>query len=224
MKIVDPSFAFMAVPEPQAALRHLEAAARTCYKSEEKIAPGSAEALLRRIVHMGHESVLEHVSMTVRIICDRGVSHELVRHRLCSFSQESTRYANYAGERFGREITVIRPFFWSEDERRYQLWLQAMEACERAYLALIDAGASAQEARSVLPQSLKTEVVMTANVRQWRHIFALRCAKAAHPQMRQIMLPLLVACTERIPVVFDDLASEFREAATALGATAAVCR
>jgi thymidylate synthase (FAD) len=223
MKIVDPCFAFMAVPEPQVALGHLEAAARTCYKSEDKIAPGSAEALLRRIIHMGHESVLEHVGMTVRILCDRGVSHELVRHRLCSFSQESTRYANYAGERFGREITVIRPFFWQDDDQRYRLWIQAMEACERAYLALIDAGASAQEARSVLPQSLKTEVVMTANLREWRHIFKLRCAKAAHPQMRQIMLPLLLACADRIPVVFDDLASEFREAAAALGGVAARC-
>jgi len=221
MRILTPWFAFLAVPEPRAVLGLLEAAARTCYKSEDKMAPGSAETLLRRILRLGHESVIEHCAITVRLVCDRGVSHELVRHRLCSFSQESTRYANYAGERFGREITVIRPLFWSEDTAQYRVWLQAMAAAEQAYLELVDSGASPQEARSVLPQSLKTEVVMTANLRQWRHIFALRCAPAAHPQMRQIMLPLLMACQRRVPIVFDDLAEEFAAAAAGLGPAAA---
>jgi thymidylate synthase (FAD) len=145
----------------------------------------------------------------VRIICDRGVTHELVRHRLCSFSQESTRYANYAQDKFGREITVIRPYFWAEEDDRYRLWLTAMQACEDAYLRLVDAGATAQEARSVLPNSLKTEIVTTANIREWRHIFKLRCDKAAHPQMRQVMLPLLAAFNERIPLLYDDLAERF---------------
>ncbi|GAB1409623.1 FAD-dependent thymidylate synthase [Desulfovibrionales bacterium] len=209
MNIVAPSFHFMHVPDGEFILRHLEQAARTCYKSEDKVGPDSARNLLKRIIRMGHNSVLEHISVTVRIVCDRGVSHELVRHRLCSFSQESTRYANYAHEKFGNSITVIRPFFWAEDDKRYQLWLSAMQACESAYLALVQAGASAQEARSVLPNSLKTEVVTTANLREWRHIFKLRCDKAAHPQMREIMLPLLAAFQERVPLLFDDLAERF---------------
>lgn len=211
MKVVEPGFSFMHLPEGEFVLRHLELAARTCYKSEDKATPDSARRLLGRIIRLGHDSVLEHISVTVRIVCDRGVTHELVRHRLCSFSQESTRYANYAQDKFGREITVIRPFFWREDERRYQLWLGAMQACEDAYLALVEAGATAQEARSVLPNSLKTEIVTTANIREWRHIFKLRCDKAAHPQMRQIMLPLLAAFHERIPLVFDDLAERFAD-------------
>lgn len=209
MKIIDPSFSFMQVPDGDFILRHLEQAARTCYKSEDKADADSARKLLSRIIRLGHDSVLEHISVTVRIICDRGVTHELVRHRLCSFSQESTRYANYAQDKFGSEITVIRPFFWAEDDARYALWRKAMLACEEVYLRLVEAGATAQEARSVLPNSLKTEIVTSANLREWRHIFKLRCDKAAHPQMRQVMLPLLAAFHERIPLIFEDLADRF---------------
>lgn len=222
MKIIRPSFSFMYLPDGEFILAHLEQAARTCYKSEDKAGPDTARQLLARIVRLGHESVLEHASITVRIVCDRGVTHELVRHRLCSFSQESTRYANYGHSRFGNEITVIRPFFWKEDDERYALWQTAMQACEDAYLRLVEAGASAQEARSVLPNSLKTEIVTTTNIRQWRHIFRLRCDKAAHPQMRQIMLPLLSAFRTRIPLLFDDLAERFAQDATELGDRGAV--
>lgn len=211
MKVIDPCFSFMHLPDGEFILGHLELAARTCYKSEDKTSPDSARKLLSRIVRLGHDSVLEHISVTVRIVCDRGVTHELVRHRLCSFSQESTRYANYAQDKFGSEITVIRPYFWAKDDACYALWLGAMQACEAAYLRLVDAGATAQEARSVLPNSLKTEIVTTANIREWRHIFKLRCDKAAHPQMRQVMLPLLGAFQERVPLLFDDLAEQFAE-------------
>ncbi len=216
MKVIDPCFSFMHLPDGEFILRHLELAARTCYKSEDQASADSARKLLSRIVRLGHDSVLEHISVTVRIVCDRGVTHELVRHRLCSFSQESTRYANYAQDKFGSEITVIRPYFWALDDARYGLWLSAMQACEAAYLSLVDAGATAQEARSVLPNSLKTEIVTTANIREWRHIFKLRCDKAAHPQMRQVMLPLLAAFQERIPLLFDDLAERFAEPLQAL--------
>jgi thymidylate synthase (FAD) len=212
MKVIDPSFSFMHLPDGEFILQHLELAARTCYKSEDKASPDSARKLLSRIVRLGHDSVLEHISVTVRIVCDRGVTHELVRHRLCSFSQESTRYANYAQDKFGSEITVIRPFFWAVDDARYALWLSAMQACEDAYLRLVEAGATAQEARSVLPNSLKTEIVTTANIREWRHIFKLRCDKAAHPQMRQVMLPMLAAFAQRIPLLYDDLAEKFTDA------------
>ena len=209
MKVIDPSFSFMHLPDGEFILQHLEQAARTCYKSEDKADADSARKLLSRIVRLGHDSVLEHISVTVRIVCDRGVTHELVRHRICSFSQESTRYANYAQDKFGSEITVIRPFFWKEDDARYGIWLRAMQACEEAYLDLVAAGATAQEARSVLPNSLKTEIVTTANIREWRHVFKLRCDKAAHPQMRQVMLPLLAAFNARIPLLFEDLAERF---------------
>lgn len=207
MKIIDPSFTIEHCPDGAFVLDHLERAARTCYKSENKASPDSARQLLARIIRQGHESVLEHISITVRIVCDRGVSHELVRHRMCSFSQESTRYANYADDRFGHEITVIRPFFWEDDPRKYNRWLATMQCCEAAYLSLIKCGATPQEARTVLPSSLKTEIVTTANIREWRHIFKLRCAKDAHPQMRQIMVPLLAAFAVRIPLLFDDLAA-----------------
>lgn len=144
-------------------------------------------------------------------MCDRGISHELVRHRLASFSQESTRYANYSKEKFGQEITVIRPFFWAQDSPQYALWLEAMHTAERVYLAMLASGAKPQEARSVLPNSLKTEIVVTANLREWRHIFRLRCASPAHPQIRQIMLPMLADFHERIPVVFEDLYDMFEQ-------------
>ena len=138
------------------------------------------------------------------------VANGLVVHN----SQESTRYANYAQDKFGREITVVRPFFWNQESGRYAIWHAAMMACEDAYFDLVDVGATAQEARSVLPNSLKTEIVTTANIREWRHIFKLRCDKAAHPQMRQIMLPMLAAFAERIPLLFDDLARTFCDVST----------
>lgn len=203
MKIIEPYFEILHMAQEEEVYRLLELAARTCYKSEDKIAQGTAPDLLRRLMKTGHESVIEHISISVRIVCDRGITHELVRHRLCSFSQESTRYANYGKEKFGREITVIRPFFWAEDSPEFEVWKRSMEAAEAAYLSLLDMGARPQEARSVLPNSLKTDIVTTANIREWRHIFNLRCAKASHPQIRQIMLPLLAAFYQRLPVLFE---------------------
>jgi len=209
MRIIDPSFEILAMPQGEEALKVIELAGRTCYKSEDKISADSAPQFVGRIVDSGHESVIEHSSATVRFITDRGVTHELVRHRLAAYSQESTRYANYARDKFGNEITVIRPPFWAEDSDQYRLWMEGVAAAERAYLALIAAGAKAQEARSVLPNSLKTEIVMTANFREWRHVFRLRCDGAAHPQIRQIMLPLLDEFSRRVPVLFGDLRERF---------------
>jgi thymidylate synthase (FAD) len=206
MKIIEPSAEIIrGLEDYSAVLARIEAAGRTCYKSEDKITPVSAAAFVKRIIDSGHHSVLEHESVTVRIICDRGVSHELVRHRLASFSQESTRYANYLQARFGSELTFIKPCFWDVGSLEYVLWFKAMERAEGAYLDLTDMGVSAQEARSVLPNSLKTEIVITCNIREWRHIFELRCAKAAHPQMREIMLPLLREMHEKAPILFEDL-------------------
>ncbi len=211
MKIIEPYFEILDPIDGKAILRKLELAGRTCYKSEDRMTPASAPDFIRRIIKSGHHSVLEHVSITVKLVCDRGVTHELVRHRLASYSQESTRYANYSRDRFGKEITVVKPPFWPEDSPPYRQWYEAMKAAETHYMRLSEMGASPQEARSVLPNSLKTEIVMTCNIREWRHVFQLRCSPQAHPQIRQVMLPLLEEFHQKIPVLFDDLYERFLE-------------
>lgn len=205
MKIIEPFFEVLNMTDPEYILRFIEKAGRTCYKSEEKSTEDSAKEFVRRLIKSGHHSVIEHITISVKVICDRGVSHEIVRHRLASYSQESTRYANYSKDQFGREITFIKPPFWKENSEHYLIWQDCMSKCERAYMKLIDEGASPQQARSVLPNSLKTEIVMTCNIREWRHIFNLRCSAAAHPQMREIMLPLLEMLNNTIPVLFEDI-------------------
>ena len=156
----------------------------------------------------GHESVIEHEKVTVKIICDRGVSHEIVRHRIASYSQESTRYCNYANERFGKELTLIKPFFWEEDSDEYRCWLETMQKIEESYNYLIEKGVKPQEARSLLPNSLKTEIIVTMNLREWRHFFKLRTTLRAHPQMREIACALLDELKKQIPIVFDDITYE----------------
>ena len=205
MKIVKPSYEIVTDIDGLAMLKRIEAAGRTCYKSESKITDDSCREFIAKILKSGHHSVIEHESVSVRIVCDRGITHEIVRHRLASYSQESTRYCNYSKGKYGGEITVIKPYFWQEDCVGYRLWLEAMQHAERLYLELVDKGASAQEARSVLPNSLKTEIVMTCNVREWRHFFKLRAAPAAHPQMREIAMPMLAEFKSLIPVIFDDI-------------------
>jgi len=205
VKIISPSYEIMFIPDITALLQRIELAGRTCYKSEDKITDQSARVFVKRIIASGHLSVIEHIHITIKFIIDRGVSHELVRHRLASYSQESTRYANYSKNKFGSEITVIRPCFWKESSSEYQLWQQAMVNAEKEYLQLIEMGARPEQARSVLPNSLKTEVVMTCNLREMRHVLDLRCSKAAHPQIREVMQPLLKELHEKIPVVFDDI-------------------
>lgn len=204
MKIIKPSATIENKMCAKDAFKHIERCGRTCYKSEDKITGESAKDFVARIIRSGHESVLEHVSVTMRIVCDRGVSHELVRHRIASFSQESTRYCNYSiKERFGNEITVIKPCFFDERERDYELWASAMVSTEFAYFTLLENGASPQEARSVLPNSLKTELVITANLREWRHILKLRTAKDAHPQCIEVMNMVKKELTEWLPEVFN---------------------
>lgn len=205
MRIIEPSIRLCEPIDGEAMLRRIEAAGRVCYKSEDRITGDSAAGFVRRILKSGHESVIEHEKITVAIVCDRGVTHELVRHRIASYSQESTRYCNYGKGKFGGELTFIRPCFWPEDSEAYALWSAQMESAEAAYLSLLAAGASAQEARSVLPNSLKTEIVTTMNLREWRHFFRLRAVAAAHPQMRQVARMLLTAFQEALPEVFGDL-------------------
>jgi thymidylate synthase (FAD) len=189
-------------------LKSIERAGRTCYKSEDKITSDSAPKFVKMIIGKGHESVLEHRSLTVKFVCDRGVSHEIVRHRLASFSQESTRYCNYGNEKHGNGINVINPKQHFKNPNSYAIWQAAMEAAESFYLALIALGEQAQMARSVLPNSLKTEIVVTANLREWRTIFKQRTAFAAHPQMREIMIPLFDELVKFLPEIFGDLAEK----------------
>ena len=205
MKIIPPSFELLDCPDGTALLQKIELAGRVCYKSEAKITSDSAFGFVRRILENGHESVLEHEKLSVRIICDRGVSHEIVRHRIASYSQESTRYCNYSLNKYQNELTFIRPFFWNNDPEKFLIWENAMVVAERSYLDLIARGASPQEARSVLPNSLKTEIVVTMNIREWRHFFKLRASSAAHPQMQEIAVPMLAAFQNVVPVVFDDI-------------------
>ena len=205
MKIINPSFEILSPVDGQAILQHIERCGRVCYKSEDKITDTSAQTFVGSIIKRGHEAVLEHASVTVKFVVDRGVSHEIVRHRLGAYCQESTRYCNYSKDGFGGQVTFIQPNFLDRGTRGWELWVLACEQAEKAYFDLLNWGCSPQEARAVLPNSLKTEVVMTANLREWRHFFKLRTAPAAHPQMREVTIPLLRRMQELIPVVFDDI-------------------
>ena len=191
-------------------LRHIEQIGRVCYKSEDKITEDgeSAKKFVKMLIDRGHEAMIEHSSLSVKFTVDRGVSHELVRHRIASFAQESTRYCNYSKDKFGNEITVIKPLFFEEGPDKYIDWKSAMSLAEQHYFELLSKGASPQEARSVLPNSTKTEITITANYREWRNFFKLRTAKAAHPQMREVTIPLLAELKSKLPVIFDDICAE----------------
>lgn len=189
-------------------LQTIERAARTCYKSESAITEDgeSAKKLIRNLITKGHEAMLEHSFLSVKFTVDRGVTHELVRHRLCSFAQESTRYCNYFAEKFGRSVKFVIPSFFAQGDRQEELkiWTKSCEEAEKAYFALLDKGATPQEARTVLPNSTAAEIVMSGNYREWRHILKLRAAQDAHPQMREVMRPLGEELKAKLPVIFDD--------------------
>lgn len=208
MKIISPSFEILTDVNGEEMLRFIERIGRVCYKSEDRITRDSSRAFVKAIIKSGHESVLEHAVITVRFICDRGVSHEIVRHRIASYSQESTRYCNYSCDNFGNELTFIRPYFWKYGTQEYSRWSHEMQNIETLYMQLMRTGNKPQEARAILPNSLKTELVMTANLREWRHFLRLRTASDAHPQMREIAIPLLEEFKKLVPVVFDDVSCD----------------
>ena len=232
MKLIRPSCKIITPLNGTSILKEIEEVARTCYKSEDKITEDgeSAVALIKGVLlKRNHEAMLEFgPSITVKFICDRGVSHELVRHRLCSFAQESTRYCNYSKDKFSNQVTFIIPSWmnnylptddamcgtddaWWETYKELNdpclVWLNSMQVAENNYNELIKLGWKPEQARSVLPNSLKTEINLKANIREWRHIFKQRISLAAHPQMRELMVPLLKEFQEKIPVLFDDLNS-----------------
>lgn len=209
MKIIKPSYEILTdistggIKE----LQFVEKIGRICYKSEDKITKDgeSSKKFVAMLINRGHEAMIEHSSLSVKFIVDRGVSHELVRHRIASFAQESTRYCNYAQDKFGKEITVIKPVFLEEGTEKYTEWMNACLYVESCYFDLLELGATPQEARSVLPNSTKTEITITANYREWRNFFKLRTANAAHPQMTEITRPLLDELKPKLPIIFDDI-------------------
>ena len=205
MKIIEPSIEPIEDFDAAAIMKKIERAGRVCYKSEGNIKDDSAEKFIRGIIKRGHESVIEHATISFKVICDRGVTHELVRHRLASYSQESSRYCDYSAGKFGGELTFIKPCFWQEDDDNFKIWLSAMELAEKNYLALRAGGARPEEERSILPNSLKTEIFVTMNLRELRHFLKLRTAKAAHPQMREVALKIYKILVEKLPAVFDDI-------------------
>ena len=205
MKIIKSSFEIEDF-DGERMLKSIEKAGRTCYKSEDKITDDSAKKFVSMLINdRKHESVIEHEKITVRFIFDRGVSHELVRHRIGSYSQESTRFCAYNKDKFGNRITLIdiRQHFTNPES--LDLWFNHMFECERVYFKLLENGEKPEIARSVLPNSLKTEIVATFNLREWRLVFKLRTSPKAHPQMREVMVPLLAEMKKRLPVVFDDI-------------------
>ena len=232
MKIIEQSHEILSCPD--SILKMIELAGRTCYKSGEKIGCllsaneccidgmgdpvrinckitqcelHSSHKFVKMLKDKGHHAMIEFADITVKFITNRGVTHELVRHRLCSFAQESTRYINYSN----KDIQFIQPTWYDESDtdmnatKARRSWVSAMSKSEKIYNDLISYGWSAQKAREVLPNSLKTEIIVKANVREWRHIFKLRCSKAAHPQMKTLMDGLLTELKEKVPVIFEDL-------------------
>jgi thymidylate synthase (FAD) len=205
MDIINASYKIETPLDYDYILKWLENKGRTAWKSESKIEDGSADKFISMLINKGHESVIEHFTISVRFICDRGISHELVRHRLVSITQESTRYVNY----LKRGLTFIRTPFWDQakidDSKKIAEWLDAMKDAERHYANLIKLGATPEEARTVLAHSTKTELVITANIAEWRNILKKRTTRDNHPQMRELMIPLLQELQAKLPILFNDI-------------------
>ena len=222
MKVVKPDWRIAALTEadPTRLMKHLEAMGRICYQSEDAVTANSYDKFLRGIIKRGHEAVLEHATVTAVVICDRGISHEIVRHRIASYCQESTRYCNYSKDKFDGEVTYI------DIERGMELdatvsklpyevklaiiheWMVACLDAERHYLRMLELGATPQIARSVLNSSTKTEICITMNFREWRHFIRLRNDPTAHPQMREVAQQALDMLYEKYPVFFEEFVKE----------------
>lgn len=205
VKIVEPHVEIITPLDGEAILKHLELCARNCYKSEDKITPDSARTMIKKLLELGHEAMIEHYNLTVKLTCDIGVYKDLTRHRLVSFAIESTRYCNYSKGKFGNELSVIKPCHIKENTPEYDLWLSTMQTIEKNYNQMAALGCRPDQLRMLLPHSTKADVIMTANLREWRHIFKLRCAPAAHPSVQEVMDMLLVKLRNEIPVIFDDI-------------------
>lgn len=205
VKIIEPSVEILTPLNGKEILKHLEICARNCYKSEDKITDESAPKMIKKLIEMGHEAMIEHFSISLKLVTDTGVLKDLSRHRLVSFAVESTRYCMYAKDKFGNEISVMRPPVIKPGSREYDIWLKCMQNIEQSYLQLASLGCKADVCRMLLPHSTKVEMIMTANLREWRHVLKLRTAAAAHPTVQEVMKMVLRHFKHTIPVVFDDI-------------------
>ena len=185
-------------------MKRIERACRTCYRSEDKISEESYKNLLTNCLNRGHESVLEHEKITVRIYSDIGTYKDLTRHRFASFSVESTRYCSYNKDKYGNEIAVVNPVY-IEDKEVFETWKKAIEDMEKAYMKMKELGASTDMCREILPHSTAAEYTMTANIREWKHILELRTTNHVHPAIRQVLIPLLLLFKEQMPEIFGDI-------------------
>ena len=185
-------------------MKRIERACRTCYRSEDKISEESYKNLLTNCLNRGHESVLEHEKITVRIYSDIGTYKDLTRHRFASFSVESTRYCSYNKDKYGNEIAVVNPVYM-EDKEVFETWKKAIEDMEKAYMEMKELGASTDMCREILPHSTAAEYTMTANIREWKHILELRTTNHVHPAIRQVLIPLLLLFKEQMPEIFGDI-------------------
>lgn len=216
MKLINSSYEILTDIDGDKVLKDIENVARTCYKSHDHTKEGSAAKLVDTLIKSSHHAMLEFFDITVRFICDRGVSHEIVRHRVASYAQESTRYCNYSKDKFGNELTFIEPYWLTEallddtDNARERL-VFCLQHIEEIYMSLLNKGLQPQAARAILPNCLKTELNVKMNLREWRHFFNLRCSKAAHPDLRKLALPLLAEFKAKLPIVFDDLYEKYCE-------------
>lgn len=213
VKIINPSVEILNDIDGEKILKHIELCARNCYKSEGNITNdiSSAKKMIQKLLELNHTAMIEHYSVTFKIICDIGVYKDLSRHRHCSFAIESTRYCNYSKDKFGNEITFIKPVNIKDNTDEYTIWYNTMVEIEQAYNEMAKIGCTPDQLRMLLPHSTSASVICTCNMRELRHIFGLRCAKAAHPSVRQIMLMTLNEFHKRIPVLFDDLYEQFKE-------------
>jgi len=211
MKIVKPSYEVLTPIDGLEILKHIEKIARTCYRSEDKITPDgeSARKIVANLIRLGHEAMIEHASISVRFICDLGFYKDLTRHRLASYAIESTRYCNYSKGKFGEELTMIAPVNIAVGTAEYKIWHDCMLEIERAYMAMSKIeGTKPDQLRMLLPHSIKAEVNITANLREWRHILKIRTERGVHPSIRELMIPLLADFKARIPVIFEDITAE----------------
>ena len=234
MRIVKPSYEIKTEIENEKILNHLEMCARNCYKSEVLIKKGSSEKFLKNIIKSGHDSILEHYSVTVKFVTSRAVLAQLTRHRLSSFAVESQRYCNYNKEKFDGQVTFVQPTWINKDfsgeynitwagiygidmevsnnmDKPTNRWFWNCAVCERDYLRLINEGWIPERAREVLNNSAKTEIIMTANLREWRTIFKQRCKSDAQSEIRSLLTDLLNEFKEKMPVLFEDLEFEDKD-------------
>lgn len=206
MKIVNPSVEIITPLNQDEILKHLEQCIRVCYKSEHKITETSAPDFIKRIIKSGHEAAIEHFSITVKFVTDRATANEITRHRLASYCQESTRYCNYSDAQFGNEITFVPPISPEEEPEGYKAWIESCKQAEQVYFKMLNEfGMAPQDARSVLPLSLKTELFMTANLREWRYFLKLRGSKRAHPKLAILARILHFILNKKVPVLFEDI-------------------